>query len=127
MSAREIGTKLVALCREGKNLEAIESLYADDVVSVEAAEGGGFPRTMTGKATVLGKGQWWEENHEIHEASVDGPFPHGDDRFAVIFHYDITSKPMNNARMELNEVGVYTVKNGKVVREEFFYDMGGEG
>jgi len=26
--------------------------------------------------------------------------------------------------MQLDEVGLYTVRNGKIVREEFFYDMG---
>lgn len=124
MSALEIGTKLVALCREGKNLEAIEGLYGDDIVSVEAVGGGGFPRTMNGKEAVVGKAKWWNENHEVHSAEVEGPFPHGDDRFAVIFRFDVTSKPMNNTRMKLNEIGVYTVANGKVSREEFYYHMG---
>lgn len=123
MSALEIGTKLVELCREGKNVEAIETLYADGVVSVEAVDGGGFPRTMTGKEAVVGKGKWWQENHEVHSAEVDGPFPHGPDKFAVIFHFDVTSKPMNNTRMQLHEVGVYTVADGKVSHEEFYYKM----
>jgi ketosteroid isomerase-like protein len=124
MSALEVGNKLVALCREGKNLEAIETLYSPDIVSVEAAEGGGFPRTMNGIAAVKGKGQWWEANHEVHSAEILGPYVHGDDRFAVIFRFDITSKPMNNTRMQMDEVGVYTVTDGKVSREEFFYTMG---
>lgn len=125
MSALELGKKLVSLCTEGKNSEAIESLYADDIVSVEAAEGGGFARTMNGKEAILGKAKWWAENHEVHSASVEGPFMHGDDQFAVIFKYDITSKPMNNTRMNLHEIGVYTVKDGKVAHEAFYYTMGG--
>ena len=32
----EVGKKLVALCRQGKNLEAVEQLYAPNVVSIEA-------------------------------------------------------------------------------------------
>ena len=122
-NAKEIGTRLVELCRAGKNLEAIQSLYADNVVSVEAADSPGFPRQMDGKEAVLGKGKWWSENHEVHSAQVEGPYPHGDDRFAVRFQMDVTSKPMNNARMQLDEVGVYQVADGKVVREEFFYSM----
>jgi len=35
MSTKEIGTELVALCRQGKNLEAIEKFYSQDIVSVE--------------------------------------------------------------------------------------------
>ncbi len=118
-----IGEKLVAFCREGRNLESVETLYADDVASVEAAEGPGGPRVTEGKEKVKGKNQWWVENHEIHSASVEGPFPHGDDRFAVIFDYDVTNKPSGN-RMAMKEVGVFHVKDGKVVREEFFYSMG---
>jgi ketosteroid isomerase-like protein len=69
---------------------------------------------------VKGKGEWWLANHEIHSASVTGPWPHGD-RFVVGFQYDVTNKP-SGKRMKMDEVGVYTVRNGKIVREEFFYD-----
>ena len=123
MEAKEIGTKLVELCRAGKNAEAARTLYADDVVSIEAAAPPGGERTTTGKEAVLGKGQWWEDNHEIHSAEIEGPFPHGDDRFAVIFRYDITNKP-SKRRMQMNEVGIFTCDGGKVKREEFYYAMG---
>ena len=66
-----------------------------------------------------GKGQWWRENHEVHSASVTGPWPHGD-RFIVGFQYDITNKP-SKTRMQMNETALFTIKNGKIVREEFFY------
>lgn len=56
---------------------------------------------------------------------MEGPWPHGDDRFAVRFTYDITNKP-SGMRMQMDEIGVFTVADGKVVREEFFYPpMGG--
>ena len=37
MSIAEIANGLVDLCREGKNLEAIEKYYSDAIVSVESA------------------------------------------------------------------------------------------
>ena len=121
--AKRIGSELVALCKEGKNLEAIEKFYADDIVSVESVGGAGFPREMAGKEAVIGKGKWWAENHEIHGAEVKGPFPHGEDKFAVVFNYDVTFKP-ESRRMQMEEVGIYQVDGGKVRREEFFYNMG---
>ena len=125
MSAQEIGQKLVAFCKEGQNLESINTLYAPNVVSIEAAAPpGGGERVTEGIEGVRGKNQWWVEHPEIHSAFVHGPYPHGDDRFAVRFQYDITHKP-SGMRMQMDEVGVFTVKDGKVVREEFFYDMGG--
>ncbi|MEM9460422.1 MAG: nuclear transport factor 2 family protein [Myxococcota bacterium] len=125
MSVIEIANQLVAFCKEGKNLEAINTLYADDVESIEAAappEGG--ERITKGIEGVRGKNKWWSENHDVHESSLDGPWPHGDDRFAIRFSFDVTNKP-SGQRYKMDEIGVYTVANGKVIREEFFYSMGG--
>jgi len=122
MDVKEIGTTLVNYCREGRNEDAIQQLYADDVVSVEAMDPPEGERTMNGKEAVLGKNRWWGENHEVHSGFVGGPFPHGDDRFAVHFKYDVTNRP-SGARFEMEEVGVYTVADGRIVKEEFYYSM----
>ena len=119
--ALEVGRKLVDLCKQNKNREAVETLYADDVESVEPCTMPNMPNPMKGKDTVLGKTDWWFDNHEVHGGEVKGPWPHGD-KFIVVFAMDITHKPSGN-RMQIEEAGLYTVKNGKVVREEFFYAM----
>lgn len=119
MTTMEIARKLVELCRQGKNMEALNSLYAADVVSVEAAAMPGGQREAKGLPAVKAKGEWWVANHEVHSASVTGPWPH-DDRFIVGFQYDVTNKPSGN-RIKMDEVGLYTVRNGKIAREEFFY------
>ncbi len=123
MSAKEIGQKLVAFCKEGKNLESINTLYSENIESIEASAGPDGSRVAQGIEAVRGKNQWWSENHEVHSASVAGPYPHGEDRFAVRFEYDITNKP-SGQRMQVDEVGLFTVEAGKIVKEEFFYDMG---
>ena len=51
-----------------------------------------------------------------------GPFPHGNDRFCVMFDYDVTNKP-SGQRFQMEEVGLYTVADGKISKEEFFYAM----
>jgi hypothetical protein len=53
---------------------------------------------------------------------VTGPWPH-DNRFIVGFQIDVTNKP-SGRRMYFDEVGLYTVENGKIIREEFFYHLG---
>lgn len=123
MKTMEIARKMVELCREGKNAEALDTLFASDVVSVEAGMPPGMDREARGLAAVKAKGEWWRANHEIHSATLTGPWPH-DDKFIVGFNYDITNKP-SGQRMTMDEVGLYSVKDGKIVREEFFYDMGG--
>jgi hypothetical protein len=35
---------------------------------------------------------------------------------------DVTSKMMGNQRMMMEEIAVYEVKAGKIVRQQFFYN-----
>ena len=121
----EIGKKLVEFCKAGKSIEAIEKLYSPDIVSVEGMSSPTMPAEMKGIAAVKGKNEWWYQNHEVHSGTVVGPWPHGD-RFIVCFKYDITAKAgkMAGQRMTIDEAALYTVKNDKIVKEEFFYHMG---
>ena len=120
-----VGKKLVELCKEGKNMDAINALYHPNIVSVEAGAPPNTSPRSEGVAAVKGKGEWWMQNHEVHKAEVNGPYPHGD-RFIVHFKYDITAKagPMAGKRFTMEEAGLYTVKDGKIAHEEFFYSMG---
>ena len=53
MTTQEVAKKLVQYCREGKNIDAINELYADNIVSREQP---GIPHELSqGKNEVLGK------------------------------------------------------------------------
>lgn len=125
-STLEIGKKLVELCRAGKEMEAINTLYSPNIVSIEAMSMGPAPARMEGIGAVREKTEKFMKDHEMHKREAEGPFPHGD-RFIVHFKYDVTGKsgPMAGKRMTLDEAALYTVKGGKIVQEEFFYHMGG--
>jgi ketosteroid isomerase-like protein len=117
MTTRETAEAFTALLKEGKHQEAGDRFWADDVVSREAMEG---PMAeLRGRDAVQGKSAWWYANHEVHGGSVEGPFVHGD-QFAVRFSMDITPKETGQ-RMQMTEIGLYTVADGKVVEERFFY------
>lgn len=119
MDTKTVGAKLVELCRAGKNLEAVDTLYGENIVSVEARGDETMPAEMSGIDAIRGKNQWWLENNEVHAAAVEGPMVNGD-RFSVIYDYDVTSK-QTGERIRMKEVALYTVDGGKIVREEFFY------
>ena len=121
INTMDIARKLVELCRQGKNEEALDTLYADDAVSVEAMAMPDAPPEVKGLSAIKAKGEWWMNNHEIHSSSVTGPWPHGD-RFIVGFQFDVTNKP-SGRRIKMEEAGLYHVRNGKIIREEFFYDV----
>lgn len=116
--------QLATFCREENTIEGLDTLYDPDAVSVEAMAGpGSESRETVGVPAIKGKHEWWTSNMEVHSSSLEGPFPHGDDRFAIIFDFDATEKATGK-RMKMREVAVYTINPaGKIVREEFFYAM----
>jgi ketosteroid isomerase-like protein len=117
MSTEEVGKKLVEICRKGEWMKALNELYAKDIVSVEAQAGENMPAEMRGIDQVRGKTEWWEKNMEVHSAKVTGPFV-ARNTFVVQFDVDVTDRA-SKKRMQMSEVGIYTVKDGKVAREEF--------
>lgn len=119
MTTQEVADKLVAHCRAGETMEAVHSLYSPDIVSVEATPMPDGTLEMKGIQAVEGKAQWWIGAHEIHSASVEGPMVSGS-RFCVRFIYDVTFK-QTARRHVMDELAIYTVADGKIVREEFFY------
>ena len=112
MNTEEVANKLVELCRENAWMKAIDTLYDKDIVSVEA-------RGMdAGKWRGFSLyNEWWLQNMEMHSVKVSGPFV-AHDHFVVQYDIDVTNKA-SKERMQLSEVGIYTVKGGKVAREEF--------
>jgi hypothetical protein len=123
MSTYEIAKKYVELCKTHQNQVALETLFSPDVVSVEAAAPPGGAAEARGIKAVAEKGKQWMANHEIHASKLEGPWPHGN-RFVVRFTFDVTNKP-SGRRLQMDEVGVFTVENGKIAREEFFYPTEG--
>ena len=72
MTTLEVGKKLVELCKQGKNDKAIEALYDQNIVSVEAASMPNMPQQLTGLDSVKSKNKWWSENHLVHSAFCRG-------------------------------------------------------
>jgi hypothetical protein len=79
-----------------------------------------MPAEQSGIDKIRAKGQWFEEGFQVHSVQVDGPFL-GKGQFAVRFVMDVTQKA-SGKRFTMTEMGLYTVKKGKVVREEFYYN-----
>ena len=123
MTTFEIAKKYAELCRAHQNHTALETLFSPDAVSVEAQAMPGSAAEARGVKAIAEKGKKWMADHEIHSSKLEGPWPHGN-RFAVRFTYDVTNKP-SGRRMQMDEIGLFTVENDKIVREEFFYSIEG--
>ena len=117
MSTQEVAERVVELVRQQAWYKALDTLYDKDIVSVEANASEGESAEKRGIDQVRGKIDWWLNAMEVHSFTAKGPFV-AHDRFVVQYDADVTEKN-SKKRFQLSEVGVYTVKNGKIVREEF--------
>ncbi|MBR0666048.1 nuclear transport factor 2 family protein [Roseomonas hellenica] len=119
MDTSDVAKAFAELCKAGKHEEAGERFWAEGVVSLEPMEG---PMArLEGKAAVKGKSDWWYSAHEVHSVETEGPFVHGD-QFALRFAVDVTSRE-SGQRMQMTEIGLYTVRGGKVVEEKFLFGL----
>ena len=116
MSLQTVARQFVELCNQGKNFDVMRTMYAPDIVSVE-----GDGKETAGQTPVIHKSEVWGANNTIHSETVRGPFFNGPNQFAVHSTFEVTPKATGK-RITLEEVGVYTVADDKITREQFFYD-----
>jgi hypothetical protein len=112
-SPEELGKQLVTGFNKGQ-YEVNTRLWSPKMVCIE---GGGM--VWSGMKNVQAKNASWWEGNLVLGASADGPYV-GSTGFAVKFKMDVEDKS-SGRRTIMEEIGVYTVKNGKIVQEEFMY------
>jgi len=118
MTTREIANRLHELFQENKWSEAQEELFSDSAESVEPAHAQGM-RSVKGLDAIRQKGQDFANMvEEMHGGYVSDPLVAGN-FIAVAMGMDVTYKGMG--RQKMDEIVVYEVKDGKIVREQFFY------
>jgi len=119
MTTQEVANQLVSLCREGKFEEVLEKLYSKDIESIEP-EGSIFPNHAKGLSALLDKGKQWEEMiAEVHSSEVSDPLV-AENFFSITMKTKVTLRGMSEP-MNMDEVCIYRVEDGKVVTEQFFY------
>ncbi len=117
MTTAELAAAFTAMLKAGDHHGAAARFNAPDIVSIEAMEG---PMArIEGTEALKAKWDWWYGAHEVHATTTEGPFVNGDS-FIVIFDMDFTPKA-TGVRAQSRETALYTVKNGKIIEERFFY------
>ncbi|MFT4534986.1 MAG: hypothetical protein ACJA1A_002308 [Saprospiraceae bacterium] len=118
MTTQDVADRLVELCREGKYEQAVKELYSPEIISVEAE---GTPnRIVKGLEEIARKSVKFESMLEkIYTSVITDPIV-ADNFFscAMLMNVQMKGAPVAN---DMNEICVYNVDNGKIVREEFFY------
>ncbi|MFL5811817.1 MAG: SnoaL-like domain-containing protein [Flavisolibacter sp.] len=114
----EVALRFNELAQQEKWFEIQDELFADDVRSVEPATSKNLPNAE-GKAAVRKKGEDWVKRVEAaHKRNTTPPIIAGN-HFVVGRDIDITLNGIG--RMQVNEIILYEVKNGKIILEQFFY------
>ena len=118
MTTQEVANRFNELAQQGQWQQIQDELFADDAVSIEPENSPGL-KTVKGREAISKKGQEFgqmvEEMHGgySHEPQVAG------NHFAMAMGMDVTMK--GQGRMMMDEIAVYEVKDGKIVKEQFFY------
>lgn len=112
----ELGAGLVAAFNKGEGDAWVKSRWSDDIHSVE---GEGVGTEWIGRQAVQAKNGEWGRQNTVLGASAEGPYV-GSTGFAVKFRSHVRENA-SGAERHLEEIGVFTVKDGKIVREEFMF------
>ncbi|HTJ12702.1 MAG TPA: SnoaL-like domain-containing protein [Dinghuibacter sp.] len=121
MTTQETATRYHELVNQRKFIEVQDTLYAEDVVcqEPEKAAAMGFPILTNGREAVKAKGIARRATIETtHSYTCSEPIVAGE-YFSVVLRQDVTFQ--GKPRLTLEEVGVFHVKDGMVVKEQFFY------
>jgi ketosteroid isomerase-like protein len=119
LTTEEVAARFNELAQQAKWFEIQEELFSDDVKSIEPVDAPHLPKMVEGKANVRKKGKDWVSRIEgFHGASTTEPVV-GGNYFAVGRKAEITMKDLG--RLKINQLMMYEVKDGQIIREQFFY------
>ena len=118
MTTQEVANRFHELAQTGQWSQIQDELFTEDVVSIEPEHSQGL-QTAKGKEALGQKmAQFQGMVEEMHGGYSNEPIVAGN-HFAVAMGMDVTMKGMG--RMKMDEIAVYEVKDGKIVKEQFFY------
>lgn len=120
MTTQEVADKFYQLAQSNQWDQIQDDLYSEDAESVEPpkAEAQGL-RNVKGKDAIKQKGKDFSNMvEEMHGGYCSKPVVAGN-FFSAAMGIDATYKGMGRSQMD--EIAVYEVKDGKIVKEQFFY------
>jgi hypothetical protein len=118
MTTQEVADRMNELFKEFKWQQVQDELYADDCESIEPAGAPGL-QYAKGKEALKQKGAAFQEMVEEMHGGWVSPLLVGGRYISCAMGLDVTMKGMG--RIQMDEICVYEVKDGKIVKEEFFF------
>jgi len=119
-TAQEVADRFDQLAKENNWTAIQDELFSDDAESIEPASAAQVGmKNAKGKAAIRQKGEDFEQMvEEMHGGYCTTPVVAGN-FFTVAMGMDCTMKGMGRTKMD--EIAIYEVKNGQIVKEQFFF------
>ena len=118
MTTQQVANRLVELSRLGKIQDVQKELFAENAVSIEPNDSMG-PKEVNGLTAIIEKNKKFDSVVEaFHGSKISEPLLAGN-YFTISWWIDTTMK--GQGRMEMEEICIYKVENGKIVSEQFFF------
>jgi hypothetical protein len=121
MTTQEIAIRYQEMMSQRKFIEIQDTFYHEDVVSQESEKAAsmGMSILTNGLEAVKAKGIARRTTIEtVHSYTCSDPVVAGE-FFSVALAQEVTFK--GKPRMAIEEIGIFQVKDGKIVKEQFFY------
>ncbi len=119
MNTQKIANRLVELCRKGEFEACYQELYNPAIKSIE-----NDGTVVSGFDGIAKKGKDWIDSIEEFLGSTVGEPIIAGNYFSLPMSMDVKFKG-TPAAIKFEEICVYEVKEGKIVKEQFFYDEPG--
>lgn len=117
-TTQEIANRFHELAQTAQWAKIQSELFSDDAVSIEPAHTQGLQSVQGKEALIQKMANFQGMVEEMHGGYSNPPIVAGS-HFAVAMGMDVTMSGMG--RMQVDEIAVYEVKGGKIVKEQFFY------
>ena len=120
-SINDVARDFTFMLRQGQYVAARERFWAADVRSIEPHDlPDGIAAEVSGIEAARAKTVRWFGTRHIQDLSIDGPFVTGN-QFALFLDMMIAG-PANGADQPFTEIAIFTVRNGQISEERYFYD-----
>jgi hypothetical protein len=118
MTTQEVANRYNKLAQAEKWFEIQDEFFAENVKSIDPPDSPYFGYAE-GKAAVRKKGEDFTKGISgVHHLFTSEPLVAGN-FFSVGREVDVTTQ--EHGRIQINQIMLYEVKDGKIIREQFFY------
>jgi hypothetical protein len=120
MTTKEVATRYYELIQQHQYRQIQEELYAPNVINIEPENDTNLPLVTEGiEALQQKEGLFFSQVEQMYGGTMSEPIV-SDYYFSQMTEMDV--KMRGKERKLKNQIGVFEVRNGKIVKEQFFFD-----